>query len=85
MALALRIAIPTLPTRDLGATAAFDEGWASPQSPGAAARVARGSRGAPRLRGPPQDTDDGLREFALVDPDGNLVRVGSPAGVSPAA
>ena len=24
------------------------------------------------------DTDYGLREFALVDPSGNLVRVGSP-------
>src|SRR5690625_1157154 len=27
---------------------------------------------------PPVDTDYGVREFALVDPDGNLVRVGSP-------
>jgi hypothetical protein len=27
---------------------------------------------------PPQDTDYGMREFALVDPSGNLVRVGSP-------
>ena len=26
----------------------------------------------------PWDTDYGLREFALVDPNGNLVRVGSP-------
>jgi catechol 2,3-dioxygenase-like lactoylglutathione lyase family enzyme len=26
----------------------------------------------------PVDTDYGLREFALVDPSGNLVRVGSP-------
>jgi hypothetical protein len=24
------------------------------------------------------DTDYGLREFALVDPSGNLIRVGSP-------
>jgi hypothetical protein len=26
----------------------------------------------------PVDTDYGLREFAHVDPDGNLLRVGSP-------
>jgi catechol 2,3-dioxygenase-like lactoylglutathione lyase family enzyme len=26
---------------------------------------------------PPEDTDYGLREFALVDPSGNLIRVGS--------
>ena len=26
----------------------------------------------------PVDTDYGMREFALVDPNGNLVRVGSP-------
>jgi hypothetical protein len=28
---------------------------------------------------PPGDTDYGMREFALVDKSGNLVRVGSPA------
>ena len=28
---------------------------------------------------PPGDTDYGMREFALVDRSGNLVRVGSPA------
>jgi catechol 2,3-dioxygenase-like lactoylglutathione lyase family enzyme len=27
---------------------------------------------------PPQDTDYGMREFALVDTNGNLLRVGSP-------
>lgn len=27
----------------------------------------------------PVDTDHGLREFALVDPSGNLLRIGSPA------
>lgn len=27
---------------------------------------------------PPQDTPYGLREFAWIDPDGNLLRVGSP-------
>jgi hypothetical protein len=26
----------------------------------------------------PVDTDYGMREFALVEPSGNLVRVGSP-------
>jgi catechol 2,3-dioxygenase-like lactoylglutathione lyase family enzyme len=29
---------------------------------------------------PPGETDYGMREFALVDKSGNLVRVGSPAG-----
>jgi catechol 2,3-dioxygenase-like lactoylglutathione lyase family enzyme len=29
---------------------------------------------------PPGDTDYGMREFALVDTSGNLIRVGSPAG-----
>jgi hypothetical protein len=27
---------------------------------------------------PPVDTDYGLREFALIDKSGNLLRVGSP-------
>ena len=31
-----------------------------------------------RLQGPPEKRDYGMREFALVDPNGNLVRVGSP-------
>jgi catechol 2,3-dioxygenase-like lactoylglutathione lyase family enzyme len=35
------------------------------------------SQGIPRLHGAPEQTDYGLREFALVDPDGNLLRVGS--------
>jgi catechol 2,3-dioxygenase-like lactoylglutathione lyase family enzyme len=30
-----------------------------------------------RLQGP-VDTDYGMREFALIDPSGNLIRVGSP-------
>jgi hypothetical protein len=29
---------------------------------------------------PPQTTDYGMREFALVDKSGNLYRIGSPAG-----
>jgi len=28
---------------------------------------------------PPMDTDYGMREFAVVDPSGNLVRAGSPS------
>ncbi len=28
---------------------------------------------------PPSDTEYGLREFALVDPSGNLLRIGSPS------
>jgi catechol 2,3-dioxygenase-like lactoylglutathione lyase family enzyme len=34
-------------------------------------------QGIPRLHGAPEDTGYGLREFALVDPDGNLLRLGS--------
>jgi catechol 2,3-dioxygenase-like lactoylglutathione lyase family enzyme len=30
----------------------------------------------------PMDTDYGMREFAVVDPSGNLVRVGSPVKAS---
>ena len=33
--------------------------------------------GIPRLHGAPADSDYGLREFAVVDPDGNLLRIGS--------
>jgi catechol 2,3-dioxygenase-like lactoylglutathione lyase family enzyme len=35
------------------------------------------AEGIPRLHGP-EDADYGLREFAVVDPDGNLLRIGSP-------
>jgi catechol 2,3-dioxygenase-like lactoylglutathione lyase family enzyme len=35
------------------------------------------SEGIPRLHGPPEDADYGLREFAVVDADGNLLRIGS--------
>lgn len=34
--------------------------------------------GIPRLHGDPERTDSGLLEFALVDIDGNLLRIGSP-------
>jgi hypothetical protein len=40
--------------------------------------VAADPKTGSRLQGPPVDTDYGMREFALVDPSGNLVRVGSP-------
>jgi catechol 2,3-dioxygenase-like lactoylglutathione lyase family enzyme len=33
--------------------------------------------GIPRLHGAPEDPDYGLREFAVVDLDGNLLRIGS--------
>ena len=39
--------------------------------------VARDAQTGSRLE-PPVDTDYGMREFALVDPSGNLIRVGSP-------
>ncbi len=38
------------------------------------------SSGIPRLHGAPSGTDYGMREFALVDPDGNLLRIGSSLG-----
>jgi catechol 2,3-dioxygenase-like lactoylglutathione lyase family enzyme len=40
-------------------------------------RLSLPAEGIPRLHGAPQDADYGLREFALVDPDGNLLRIGS--------
>jgi catechol 2,3-dioxygenase-like lactoylglutathione lyase family enzyme len=43
-------------------------------------RLGLPGEGIPRLHGSPVDADYGLREFALVDPDGNLVRIGSPLG-----
>ena len=41
--------------------------------------------GIPRLHGPPVDRDYGMREFAVVDPDGNLLRIGSRLPESSAA
>jgi catechol 2,3-dioxygenase-like lactoylglutathione lyase family enzyme len=35
-------------------------------------------QGIPRLHGDPEETGYGLLEFALVDIDGNLLRIGSP-------
>jgi catechol 2,3-dioxygenase-like lactoylglutathione lyase family enzyme len=43
----------------------------------ALARVGLPAAGIPRLQGPPTATDYGLREFAVVDPDGTLLRIGS--------
>jgi catechol 2,3-dioxygenase-like lactoylglutathione lyase family enzyme len=40
-------------------------------------RLGLPSAGIPRLHGAPGDTDYGLREFAVVDIDGNLLRIGS--------
>jgi catechol 2,3-dioxygenase-like lactoylglutathione lyase family enzyme len=40
-------------------------------------RLGLPTAGIPRLHGAPQDTDYGLREFAVVDIDGNLLRIGS--------
>jgi catechol 2,3-dioxygenase-like lactoylglutathione lyase family enzyme len=40
-------------------------------------RLGLPSEGIPRLHGAPEDTDYGMREFALVDPDGNLLRIGA--------
>jgi catechol 2,3-dioxygenase-like lactoylglutathione lyase family enzyme len=37
-------------------------------------------KGIPHLHGAPEVTDYGLREFAVVDPDGNLLRIGSQVG-----
>jgi catechol 2,3-dioxygenase-like lactoylglutathione lyase family enzyme len=120
----LGTAIPTLPSRDLDATAAFYVSlgfteaarWAAeymimirgaielqffedrqvdPYTSNAgcylrvadawglwdewaAAGIPLGHRGIPRLQGPPEDREYGLREFALIDPDGSLVRVGAP-------
>jgi hypothetical protein len=49
--------------------------------------AARGlpGEGIPRLHGPPEDSDYGMREFAVVDPDGNLLRIGSRLTQSGAA
>jgi catechol 2,3-dioxygenase-like lactoylglutathione lyase family enzyme len=41
------------------------------------ARLDLPGEGIPRLHGAPEETDYGLREFAVVDPDGNLLRIGS--------
>ena len=48
---------------------------------------AAGVGSAPEVDGvrlvPPTDTDYGMRELAVVDPSGNLLRVGSPTPTRP--
>ena len=44
------------------------------------ARLDLPAEGIPRLHGSPEQTDYGLREFAVVDLDGNLLRIGSFSG-----
>jgi hypothetical protein len=83
---------PILPSRDLGATSAFyapdtdpftSSGDSYVYNEGADAlfaefeRLGLPSAGTPRLHGAPEDSDYGLREFAVVDIDGNLLRIGS--------
>ncbi|MEA2378728.1 MAG: hypothetical protein QOK00_673 [Thermoleophilaceae bacterium] len=48
-------------------------------------RLGLPGEGIPRLQGPPVDTEYGLREFAIVDPEGNLLRIGSALAEPPAA
>jgi catechol 2,3-dioxygenase-like lactoylglutathione lyase family enzyme len=86
-------AVPILPSRDLRETLAFYErlGFQDNGGPweewnylivsrsGAEwerVGVPRDETNGSRLE-PPVDTDYGIREFALIDPSGNLLRVGS--------
>jgi hypothetical protein len=67
-------AVPILPSRDFDETLAFYSRLAFElQAAGVESDPVTGSRLMP-----PVDTDYGIREFALVDRSGNLVRVGSP-------
>jgi catechol 2,3-dioxygenase-like lactoylglutathione lyase family enzyme len=72
-----------LPSRDLSATAAFYSqlGFEYVEDADALfadfSAIGLPSAGIPRLQGPVEATDYGLREFAVVDPDGNLLRIGS--------
>jgi hypothetical protein len=80
-------AVPILPSRDLDETLAFYlrlgfENTGGPHkewnyliiSAGAPSCTSGATRASTR---PPVDTDHGIREFALIDPSGNLVPVGS--------
>ena len=79
-------AVPILPSRDLRETLVFYErlGFENRVDDADALHDEWHAVGVPRDPAtgsrlvPPVDTDYGLREFALVDPSGNLVRVGSP-------
>ena len=44
----------------------------------AAARMGLANKGIPRLI-PLQDRPWGMREFAIIDPDGSLLRIGAPS------
>jgi hypothetical protein len=73
---------PILPSRDLSATAAFYARLGFEQTglwedDAECTALDLPVEGIPRLHGAPEDTDYRLREFALVDPDGNLLRIGS--------
>lgn len=46
------------------------------------AKASLPARGIPR-QDPIENKPWGMREFAIVDPDGNLIRIGQPLGVSP--
>ena len=69
----MRTVAPILPSRDLSATSAEDADALFAEFE----RLGLPSAGVPRLHGAPEDSDHGLREFAVVDPDGNLLRIGS--------
>ena len=69
---------PILPSRDLHATSAFYERLGYEEVHAEYAALGLPAEGIPRLHGAPEDADYGLREFAVVDPDGNLLRIGSP-------
>jgi hypothetical protein len=75
------IAIPILPARDLGETREFYECYwrvTNPDQLHAEASQA-GLEKWPNARVEPvQNKPWGTREFALVDPNGNLVRIGVP-------
>ena len=80
----LQSAVPILPSRDLDETRTFYQrlGFHSVDSADAlyeewaALRVPHDAATGSRLIAP-VDTDYGMREFAIVDRSGNLLRIGS--------
>ena len=74
-------AAPILPARDLeGTTGCYLYVEDADALYAEFSRLDLPGAGIPRLHGAPTDTDYGLREFALVDLDGNLLRIGSFIG-----
>jgi hypothetical protein len=69
--------VPILPSRDLAETLTFYEtlGFENRGAPPEDWDYLIIGRGGLET---PMDTDYGMREFAVVDPSGNRVRVGSP-------